>query len=86
MAAFMPESSNMRAIRGVSSYKFDYSNKKVVNPEDTYELPWRPPETLICIQALAEFNEYKSVYFKSGKKVKSGQMRLCQHAINLIDM
>ena len=74
MAVVMPGPSNMRAVRGVSSYKFAYSNDEVIssgsnillpNPGNTYQLHWRPPTTLICFEALAELNGYKSVWFKN---------------------
>ena len=56
----------MCAVRDVSSYKFACSNEKVVcsgpnikwlNSENTYQLPWRLLTTLICFQALGEFNK-----------------------------
>ena len=61
----MPEPSNMHSATGISSFKFAYDNEIVacsspnsewLNHENTYQLPGRPPTTMICVYALVELN------------------------------
>ena len=68
MAAFMQKPSNLRAARAISSYKFAQSNQKVVtsglntlllNPESTYQFPWRPLKYLL--NSTDKFAKFKHV-------------------------
>ena len=55
----------MHSATGISSFKFAYDNEIVacsspnsewLNHENTYQLPGRPPTTMICVYALVELN------------------------------
>ena len=93
VVADMPGPRNMRAVRGVSSYKFAYSNKKVVcsdpnilwlYPKKLYKLPRHPPMTLICFDALAEFKNTSLSSLKTSKvnRTLPGGDKVGRHAVH----
>ena len=92
LAAFMPGPSNINVSTGVSSYKYTYSYEKVIEGLIFNSLNLKihinplPCTTLICFQALAQFNEIKFVKFKEAYCKKQGKYDTARDSINLGDM